>query len=215
MDYLLIFINKLLYSILDNNTIKSCLKEIKKSEYEENNKVDLIKYIDYKFFIDKMKKESNIKFLNMTIKDFLSNKISKKFKTIKEDSNSKIIEDYLLKLNNEILSFIFNIKLGDWLDVFLYKKEFEDLEKMNEKQIEIIMNSFQRVDKLLINIIKRDDADYVSRFIYYMYNFERWFLIKFGRNKKNSTDNNNFINNLEEKCKNDKKIFTIQKYFDK
>jgi magnesium-transporting ATPase (P-type) len=183
LDYLLIFINQLLYSILDKNTIKSCLKKIKNSEYEENGKVKLIKYFDYKFFIDNTKKTSNINFLKMTLNKFLSNELSPKFKNKDKDSNKKIIED-LLSQNNEILNFIFNLSLGDWFDVFLYKKDIGDFQKMNEEQIKIIMNSFKRVDDLLISICQNFDTIYVSRFICYMYNYERWFLIKIGREKK-------------------------------
>jgi hypothetical protein len=76
------------------------------------------------------------------------------------------------------------------------------------------MDSFQRVDKLLVNICKKykNDYDYVSSFICHMYNFERWFLIKIDRNKKKLIDNNNNINNiLNEMRKNGKKIFITQK----
>ena len=197
LDYLLKFINKLLYSILDKNTIKSCLKEINISKYEENSDINLIKNIDYKIFINNMKKDSNIKFLELTIGKLLSNKLSTKFKTIENNSNKKIIEE-LLKQSNEILSFIFNLKLGDWLDVFLYKKNFGEFKimnkKMNEEQIKIIMNSFQRADELLISICQKFDTIYVSRFICYLYNFERWFLIKIGR--KNLKNNNNIHFNI-------------------
>jgi hypothetical protein len=184
LKYLLIFINKLLYSILDRNTIESCLIQINRSIYEEKEEVDLIKYLDYKLFIDSMKKDLNIKFLKMTINDFLSNKVSTKFKNINEDTNKTIIKD-LLKQNNAIFNFIFNLKLGDWFNIFLYKKEIEDFGIIHGNQIKIIMDSFQRVDKLLVNICKKykNDYDYVSSFICHMYNFERWFLIKTGRNK--------------------------------
>ena len=210
--YLLKFINKLLYSILDKNTIKSFLSIINRSEYEEEKKDDLIKYIDYKVFNDKMKKESNINFLKMTLKEFLSNKVSTKFKNINKDTNKTIIED-LLKQNNEILKFVFNLKLGDWLDVFLYKKKFEDFGKINGDQIEIIMDSFQRVDKLLKSICKEynNDHDYVSSFICHMYNFERWFLIKIGRNKKIDNNNNNNTDQSNKMSNNGKIIFTTQK----
>ena len=213
LKYLLIFINKLLYSIFDRNTIKSCLKKVNRSEYEEKEEIDLIKYLDYKIFVDKMKKKFNIECLKMTLKDFLSNKVSNKFKNIKDDTNKKIIED-LEKQNNEIFNFIFNLKLGDWLDVFLYKKEFEDFGINNGNQIKIIMDSFQRVDKLLINICKKynTDYDYLSSFICHMYNFERWFLIKIDRNKKDLIDNNNNIINIYNKIsKNGIKLFIIQK----
>ena len=213
LKYLLIFINKLLYSIFDRNTIKSCLKKVNRSEYEEKEEIGLIKYLGYKIFVDKMKKDFNIECLKMTLKDFLSNKVSNKFKTINEDTNKKIIE-YLEKQNNEIFNFIFNLKLGDWLDVFLYKKEFEDFGIIHGNKIKIIMDSFQRVDKLLINICKKDntDYDYLSSFICHMYNFERWFLIKIDRNKKNLIDNNNNIINIYNKIsKNGIKLFIIQK----
>lgn len=219
LKYLLIFINKLLYSILDKNTIKSFsfLTKKNKSEYEEEKEVDLIKYLDYKVFIDNMKKDSNIKFLKMTLKDFLSNKVSTKFKNIDEDTNKIIIED-LLKRNNEIFNFVFNLNLGDWFDIFLYKKELKEFKIFNENQIKIIMDSFQRVDKLLINICKKynNDYDYVTSFICHMYNFERWFLIKIDRNKKNLIDNNNIITDISNNIgKNGIKVFTIQKYFNK
>ena len=212
LKYLLIFVNKLLYSIFDRNTIKSCLKKLNRSEYEEKAEVDLIKYLDYEIYINKMKKESNIKYLNMTIKEFLSNNVSTKFKNLNDDTNKNIIED-LSKQNKEIFNFIFNLKLGDWLDVFLYKKEFEDFGIIHGNQIKIIMDSFQRVDKLLINLCKKynTDYDYVSSFIYHIYNFERWFLIKIDRNKKVLIDNNNIINIYNKLSKNGIKLFITQK----
>ena len=185
LDCLLNFINKLLYNILDNNTIKSCLRKINKSENEENGKVDLIKSINYEIFINIMKKDKNIKFLEMTINELLSKELSGKFKNIDKDSNKTIITE-LLNKNNEILNFIFNLKFGEWLDIFLYKKDISEFKIMNEEQIKIIMNSFQRVDDLLISICQENDTKYVSRFVCYMYNFERWFLIKIGREKKNN-----------------------------
>ena len=213
MKYLLFFINKLLYSILDKNTIKSFLTKINKSEYEEKKEVDLIKYLDYKVFIDNMKKDSNIKFLKMTLKEFLSQKGSTKFKNISEDTNKIIIED-LLKQKNEIFNFVFNLKLGDWFDLFLYKKEFEDFGIIYGNQTRIIMDSFQRVDQFLINFCKeyKNDYDYVSSFICIMYNYERWFLIKIDRNKKNIIDNNNNITDKSNKIhKNGIKLFITQK----
>jgi len=183
LDCLLNFINKLLYNILDNNTIKSCLRKINKSENEENGKVDLIKSINYEIFINIMKKDKNIKFLEMTINELLSKELSGKFKNIDKDSNKTIITE-LLNQNNEILNFIFNLKFGEWLDIFLYKKDISEFKIMNEEQIKIIMNSFQRVDDLLISICQENDIKYVSRFVCYIYNFERWFLIKIGREKK-------------------------------
>ena len=185
LDCLLNFINKLLYNILDNNTIKSCLRKINKSENEENGKVDLIKSINYEIFINIMKKDKNIKFLEMTINELLSKELSGKFRNIDKDSNKTIITE-LLNQNNEILNFIFNLKFGEWLDIFLYKKDISEFKIMNEEQIKIIMNSFQRVDDLLISICQENDTKYVSRFVCYMYNFERWFLIKIGREKKNN-----------------------------
>jgi hypothetical protein len=215
LKYLLIFINKLIYSIFDKNTIKSCLKTINGSEYEEKDEVGFIKYLDYNIYVNKMKKDSNIKNLKTTLKDFLSNNVSTKFKNIKDDTNKNIIEE-LSKQNNEIFNFIFNLKLGDWLDVFLYKKEIEEFKefgKINGNQIKIIMDSFQRVDKLLINLCKKynTDYDYVSSFIYHMYNFERWFLIKIDRNKKVLIDNNNIINLFKKMSKNGFKLFITQK----
>ena len=159
-----------------------------------------------------MKKDSNIKFLKMTLKEFLSQKVSTKFKNISEDTNKIIIED-LLKQKNEIFDFVFNLKLGDWFDLFLYKKEFEDFGIIYGNQTRIIMDSFQRVDKFLINFCKeyKNDYDYVSSFICIMYNYERWFLIKIDRNKKVLIDNNNIINLFKKMSKNGFKLFITQK----
>ncbi len=66
--YLLNFINDLLNSILKEETIKS----LKKSTNEKDqDKEKIIKKINYKQIVDDMKKENNLNFLQLSLKDLL------------------------------------------------------------------------------------------------------------------------------------------------
>ena len=58
----------------------------------------------------------------------------------------------------------------EWIDIFLLKKESN-----------IIING---LEDLLTDIYAKNDNDnhYFSCFVYYMYNYEKWFIIKKGRN---------------------------------
>ena len=140
-----------------------------------------------------MKKEDNLKFLNMPIKDLLSTNISTKYKTKDEDSNKKEIENLLNKeKDNEIIGFIFNLTLRDWIDIFTYKKEIIDFGIYESKMRKEIEDNFERVDKLLDEIynsnLKSNDINYFSKFACLIYNYERWFFIKQSRQKKPLTN---------------------------
>ena len=72
----------------------------------------------------------------MTIKRYLSGKISPKYTKSNYPSNfNELIIDKILKdeVNKDILNFILNdLLIKDWLEIFLYKKSFEDFDKYNE-----------------------------------------------------------------------------------
>lgn len=40
------------------------------------------------------------------------------------------------------------------------------------------MNNLSRIDSLLNDISKKNDKAYLSHFIFHLYNYEEWFLIK-------------------------------------
>ena len=57
----------------------------------------------------------------------------------------------------------------------------------NSIDIQRIVKCMVYVDKLLNKMaLKNDDEVYFSNFIFYLYNYERWFYIKKGRNRKSS-----------------------------
>ena len=69
--------------------------------------------------IRQMNRDTNIKLLDMPLKDVFSKKISSKFKTIDKKSNAL----YIKKIMNEekgyeIIMFFFNLKLKEWIDLF-------------------------------------------------------------------------------------------------
>ena len=91
-SYLIEFINNMLDLYLKDEKIISLIKIMKNIKGDKNpEKETLIKELDYKMTIDETKKENNLQYLKMSIKDFLSQDISPKFKTYSTDSNKKKI----------------------------------------------------------------------------------------------------------------------------
>ena len=85
--------------------------------------------------------------------------------------------------------FVLNMTFGDWLDIFIYKKELSELKSFNidNYKIKIISDSFERIDKLLEEIYNLNFGNnYFSFFVYLIYNYERWFFIKQGRQRRNN-----------------------------
>ena len=161
-------------------------------------KIQLLK-LDYKY-VNKLKKEQEIEFLNMPIKDILSKDISPKYQTkYLTDYNKRIIEKILKNINvdenkdyknkdGKTILFVFNMTLRDWLDIFTHKKSAKniineynniDIENINFEKIE---KSWVGVDKLLDTIRKKNDDYYMALFIICLYNYERWFYLKKSRN---------------------------------
>ena len=186
--YLLKFINSILNSNLDEAKIINYIRYMKKIRTDkEVEKEDLIKDLDYKIIVDKMKKEKNLDYLTMSLKDFLSNDISPKFSTYPKDSNKRVIEHIIRnEQDNEIINFIFNdLTFGDWFDIFIYKKELKEIKNnLDEQMINKLMNEFIRVEKLLEEIYKSNNGNnYFACFISILYNLERWFFIKIDRKR--------------------------------
>ena len=156
-------------------------------------KVELLK-LNYKF-ADRMQKEQELEFLNMSLKDLFSKGISPKYankNNVDEDYNKGMIEQILKDADDTILfAFAFNMTLREWLDIFTLKKSVKDIINENnnnmdcQNKIEKIEKSLVKVDKLLdeINNKNSDDKEYMARFIFCLYNYERWFHLKKCRKK--------------------------------
>ena len=88
--------------------------------------------------------------------------------------------------------FILNkLTLGDYIDIFLYKKELGDLGELDKESVDIIMSKFVRVENLLEEIEKKNlnyENNYFSKFISLMYNLERWYFFKKPKKGKNKED---------------------------
>ena len=163
----------------------------------------LIKDIDYQFIAKKKTKKDNLFMLKLTLNQFLSQNVSKRYRSFKGQykdlsQNNKLIIDVLLedKKNKDIFNFIFNkLNVGNFLDIFIYQKElndFCDFNLLEEEEKNIIRNGLIRVD-LLFNEIK-DEANYLFCFILLIYNYKRYYIIKQSRRKKRlSLNPNNFV----------------------
>ena len=191
--YLIFFVNNVINSLYDGKMRKNLLNKL---NIPNNGAYTLIKDIDYQSIAKKKTKKDNLYMLKLTINQFLSQKISTRYRSFKEEyeelsQNNKLIIDVLLedKKNRAIFNFIFNkLNVGNFLDIFIYQKElndFYDFNLLEEGEKNIIKNGLIRVD-LLFNEIK-DEANYLFCFILLIYNYKRYYLIKQSRSssKKN------------------------------
>lgn len=197
LEYSLKFLNNILkayldkrkfheyYNILRNNRKKKEEgKEKEKGKEIEIEKQHLLKFLDYKF-IDKIKKETDLMLLNMPLKEVFSKDISPKYSTLSSDSNRKIIERILEDEKDNInIMFAFNLTLGEWIDIFTYKKELTFFQNFDGEKMKDFQGKFDMVEDLILEIYKKNYShNYLSYFISYVYNYKRWFIFKKGRNR--------------------------------
>ena len=166
-----------------------------KSKFFENAKLFInnflviknlqLKDLDYQY-INNIRKNEEIKYLGEPLKDLLSKKISSKFSNSPADSNKQII-DFILKTekNNKVLMSALNLKVREWIDLFLLKKNVTDLENLNYSCYKEIEEKMPKINDLLENILENNGGEYLSSFVFYLYNYERYFFCKRER-KKNS-----------------------------
>ena len=159
---------------------------------DNNNKKDKLFKLDYKY-INRINREQDLKFLNMSLKELFSKKISRRYIAEKrqEDFNKKYIENILKDQKDNTILFIFNITFRDWLDLFTLKKNINEIIiKYNylDKDIdcEKIQKNIYGVDILLNKIMNENDKEYLTNFIFLLYNYERWFYNRIGRRSKKS-----------------------------
>lgn len=154
-------------------------------------KIELLK-LKYEY-INRLQKDQELEFLNMSLKKLYSKDISPKYNKnhYPEDYNKRIIEKIINNEPGDTILFAFNITLRDWLDIFTYKKNVKDL--LNEKyenfqnvDIEKVEKSLVRVDSFLNIFYEKDNEHYMKKFLFYLYNYERWFYLKRSRNRESN-----------------------------
>ena len=156
-----------------------------------NNKTeDKLFKLDYQY-VNRLNREQDLKYLDLKLKELFSKEISPKYITEQrqKDSNKKFISNLLTNQSDNTILFAFNITFRDWLDVFTLKKNFKDIifkYDYLEKDIdyERIQKSLYGVDNLLNKIMVENNKEYLTMFIFLLYNYERWFYNKKGRKTK-------------------------------
>jgi hypothetical protein len=131
--------------------------------------------LDLKYsLIDDIKKESNLKLLDTKLKDLVSNKISPK-NSSKDENWNKLIIDKIMKSekNNEKLMNLLNMTFNEWIDIFTYKTENKFYKESN-----LLQSALEEIYKN-----NKNDKEYLSKLIFHLYNYKRWFEKKRGRNE--------------------------------
>ena len=167
---------------------------------EENKLLKL----DYQKYINKLKRKDDINLLQKSLQDIVSLDISEKYN--KEiDYNKKIINNIIEEgkkykeknegnINNykkyKTINFILSITFEDYIDLVIFKKNLYEL--TNDYGISIsdidflnIKNNVKAIKEICDNIKKNYEAKYTPFFIFYLYNYKRWFYLK--RERKNTS----------------------------
>ena len=161
-----------------------------------NHAKDKIFKIDYKF-INRLNREQDLKFLDMRLKDLFSKEISPKYLTNNKRGvyhNKNYISKILKNQKDKTILFAFNITFRDWLELFTLKKNIYEIiikydyleQDINYEKIKISLYDVNNLFKKIISENKSDnDNEYLSMFIFLLYNYERWFYNKKGRKTSN------------------------------
>lgn len=195
--------------IHDNMSPDNIIKKIKSKIFNlVLNFINNLLYLHFKerkllktdySYVNKMNQKENLEYLDMSLRDILSFDISKKYKFIfknQKDYNKKIIEQVEKLENTQTLTFALNLSLQDFMHIFCFIKKFEDFEKKENIDLAALKNSFTYCDSILKEIYDFSD-DYFAFFIFFIYNYKRWFSIKKKRNiikKEEDTKESIYIN---------------------
>ncbi len=126
---------------------------------------------------------------------FTNCNISPKYSVLNPYSN-KVFKENILKdeYKNENISLVLNMKFKDWIDIFTYKKDFNSILKLDKANSINFSNFIEYADKLILEIYKKNTNDnYILYFLVYLYNYERWFFVKRGRNRASKISENETI----------------------
>ena len=146
------------------------------NKYKRNIEREIIlQNLNYKDYINNLKKDNNVKILNKPLKEILSFNITTRCKSnINPDYNQKIISIiFEQEISNEKINKFLEMTFNEWINIFTLKKNIQD-------DFEFI-----GLESILQKIIKdfKDDDAYLTRFVFYLYNYQRYFETKKGRNE--------------------------------
>ena len=188
-----------------DNIIKKIKSKIFNLVYEFINKLLYLHFketfkllkTDYSY-VNKMNQKENLEYLDMSLRKILYFDISKKYKiNNKKDYNKNIIEQVEKLENTQTLTFALNLSLQEFMDIFCFIKKFEDFEKKENIDLVALKKSFTYCDTILKKISDDSSDDYFAFFIFFIFNYKRWFSIKKRRNinkKEEDSEKNIYIN---------------------
>lgn len=184
LDNALLFINNVIRTNLNINELTEYNKLLRENKRGDCQIENLIKPIDYRL-IDKIKREKDLLLLKQPLKDIFSNDISSKYTSLPKNSNRKIIERIIEDhSSNASIRFAFNLTFEDWIDVFLCKIKLNSIINYDKEKMKDMENNFIKIDKLILQLNKvGDNNNYLSYFLFYAFNYKRWFLLKNGRKR--------------------------------
>ena len=189
----------------DKNSADNCIKYIKskllKCLVEFMNKImgktDKNKLYNLNSkYANELKKTTNLDIFEMSLKDLLSKEITPKSINSNKNLNKNFNKILIQKIENKkekvedynTTMFALNMKFGDWIQFFTQKKYLNEIENFDDKidiyRIESILSEV--FSGLLEKMNKKTNDEYFSLLIFYLYNYQRWFVKKNGRNKKNN-----------------------------
>lgn len=170
---------KKIKAVLLNKYIINFLNEIINFKLK---KYKLLK-LDYRY-INELKKENELKYFKMSLKEIFSMDISTKYSKFGKDYNKKIIDQIINK--DDSINFIFNLTYNDFIDLFTHKKKIEDIKVFNinldNKCYEEIKKYIPKVESFYSELKGKNDIKYPTLVIFYLFNLER--VIKLKQNRK-------------------------------
>ena len=160
------------------------------------NKNDRLVNLNYYKYINNLKRDVNLEYLNMKLWELYSKDISPR--NIKKDTNiiinseddqiknkdidynKNILEKQINK--DDTLDFALNMTFREFIELFTGKRKVEDLVIDNKIDCSKIQSFIEGKEEMLmekeIDINNKLDKIYFQKYIFYMYNYERWFYIK-------------------------------------
>ena len=144
--------------------------------------------IDYDY-INEIKRIKELKYLKMKLKDLFSLNNTKRIRKYKPDYNKRII-DYIID-KDETIKFVLNLTYNDFIELFLRKKNIEDItndfnaesETINYEEIK---KNIPPLEEFCYEILKKNDVEYTNFIIFFLFNFERALKLKQKRVKRNN-----------------------------
>ena len=160
-----------------------CFEFVNRMIYKSDEKGLKLLRINYKYLMN-LNRKMNLNLFKMTLQQIFSLDISHRYSKFLFDHNKKLINEILeqkIEIEDfDTIKFIFNITFNDWIDLFTYKKDlFTLVKEYNAVNVNYtkIQNNFIGINHSLNKILEYGDHFY-SLFLYYAFNFQRWFLFR-------------------------------------